>query len=342
MTDLDIQIDVPDDDDLGTSVRVLNNDGIPPWFKAAVVLLVGLLLLIMVAAFIVGRNRAADDEAPATTEAEKGDTPISSAEASPAMDMTLEAVEAWEQFAQTGNLEAIDGTFDPGGPQYALFAEQAAQDGVAAVDLDAQNLVRSDQGDITVVSMDLMVTDQDGNEEVLPYDAVYRPGENRVWTIVDRRQPGEVAVPPAQEVVDATAAGWDRFTRAIADDDGAAALAAVSGDTANLVEQLAAGGSAAGAETGLEDELEEVLLSRVRAATADEPAEALMAIIDADQRHGIVNGSLGSWTQTDADRVIATLEIDGEQITIVPFVTAADGWVFDLAAAMRATNGAEG
>ena len=66
MSDLDIQIDVPDDDDLDSSVRVLSGDIIPPWLKAAAILILGGLAALMIAAFLLGRTSEPTPE-PLTT-----------------------------------------------------------------------------------------------------------------------------------------------------------------------------------------------------------------------------------------------------------------------------------
>jgi hypothetical protein len=161
MTDLDIQIDVPDDDDLNSPVRVVNGSWFPPWFKAVAVLILGALAAIVIAAFLIGRSRVKDDDLvvpPASPTA-----PIASAAASPAIDSSLEAVQAWEAFAQTGDLTAVRPFFDPTGPQYALFATAADQRGsdgtgptpTAATDrlgFSARNLAESKSGNLTTVS----------------------------------------------------------------------------------------------------------------------------------------------------------------------------------------------
>lgn len=340
MTDLDIQIDVPDDDDLGSSVRVLNGDGLPPWFKAAVILLVGTLAAIAVGAFLLGRNRAAEED-PTGTPSEETTSAISSAENSPTVAMTLAAVQAWEDFARTADLEAVAETYDVAGPQYALFATAAAGQQTAEADFTARNLTEATDGDLTVVSMDLLI-DGPAGEEIFPYDMIYRTGQTRVWTVVDRRSPGTVALPPSQDIIDAASKSWTQFAQAVATGDGAAATEVVSADTITLAEQIATLSAGANAETGLSPDLESVLVARAEAASADHSPQVLIAILDPEQRRAIVNGQLSSWTMVAQERVIASLLLDGEQVTTVPFSASAEGWVVNLAAALQATEGEKG
>lgn len=340
MSDLDIQIDVPDDDDLDSSVRVLSGDAIPPWLKAAAVVVLGGLAALTIGAFLLGRSR--DEAAPVTTPT-VAVTPLASATASPAVGNSLEAVETWESYARSGNLEGLDATFDPAGPQYAVFQAAAVSGRATDVDFSARNLTEATTDGVTTVSMDLVVSGPEGSE-VYPFDLVYLEGGSRVWTVVDRRDPGTVALPPSPEVVEAARQTWAEFTDAISRGDGAAVTTVVSEDSRLLAEQVAAaaGGASLDDIDGpalINDSLFQLLTTRVRQSSAGGPGEALIALLDQDQRETLVIGELTSWTQVGPEAIVASLEVAGEPVTRVPFVATAGDWRFDLKGALEASGG---
>jgi hypothetical protein len=337
MADLDVEIDVPDDDDLGEPVRVLGGGWVPPWLKALAVLVLGAVLTILVGAFLLGRARAGDDGSSPSTQA----TSIESVEASPAISSALAAIEVWETFARTGDLTPVASHFDPNGPQYALFAEQAERAETADLELTARNLSEAAGSDTTTVSLELAVTGADG-EAVYPYDLVYLDGSVRVWTVIDRREPGSVALPPAQATIDLATASWATFASAVAAGDGAGASQAVSERT----RQLANGITAAIANDDrsqtaplTDPELFGLLVDRASAAGVDNAEGALLSLLDQQQRDAIASGALGLWTQTDPERVIASLEVEGQPVATVPFIASTGGWVFDLAGALETSQG---
>ena len=69
--------------------------------------------------------------------------------------------------------------------------------------------------------------------------------------------------------------------------------------------------------------------------------QALIAILDEDQREALLTGELTSWTQTGNGRIIASLELAGQPITTVPFVASDDGWSFDLKGALESSGGSQ-
>lgn len=342
MADLDIQIDVPDDDGLESPVRVLNGSRIPPWLTVAVLLGVGAIGILSVGAYLLGRTggSATDDEldpAPASLT-----TALESAPDSPAIERSLEAVSGWEDFTRTGDVSAIASTFDPNGPQYQLFEAAAGRETTDDLDFSARNLSESTDGLVTTVSMDLVVTSDEG-DEVYPYDFVYLDGNDRVWTVVDRRSSGAAAIPPAQEMIDGARQSWELFASSVAVEDGAGVLAVVGPETVELAGQLitaAEGGEVPASERVIADaELFDVLVERVRAAAPDDEGGALLALLDLDQRRSLVDGELASWTQTDPDKIIASLVVGGEPVALVPFVASAEGWAFDLVGAVSMSGG---
>ncbi|MDH4074387.1 MAG: hypothetical protein OEY41_11410 [Acidimicrobiia bacterium] len=344
MTDLDIQIDVPDDDGLNSPVRVLGgNNWLPPWFKAVVVILLGTLATIMLGAYLLGRSRAASNGDEGATDPSVSTT-IGSAASSPTIDASLAAVLAWEGFARSGDLDTIRPWFDEAGPQFALFAQSATAGTPGADDItfEPRNPVETEADGLTTVSMELAVTGPQG-QDVYLYDFVYRGESLKVWTVVDRRAPGTVALPPPQAVVDSATRNWDRFTSALAIGDAKGASTVVSEPTRVLVDQLTAAartGGGAPADGPITDpSLFEQLVSRVKAADAASPDNALLALLNADQRRALVTGKLASWTQVDADRVVASLIVDGKPTAIVPFRATAEGWMFDLVEALETSNG---
>lgn len=346
MTDLDIQIDVPDDDGLNSPVRVLGgNNWLPPWFKAALVILLGALATLMLGAYLLGRSRAAGNGDEGASSDPSVSTTIGSAASSPTVDASLAAVSAWEGFTRSADLDAVRPWFDDAGPQFALFSQSAATGapaGAEAVTFEARNPVETKADGLTTVSMELVVTGPQG-QDVYPYDLVYRGESLKVWTVVDRRAPGSVALPPPQAVIDSASQNWGRFTSALAIGDAKGASAVVSEPTRVLVDQVTSAARTGGgmpADGPVTDPaLFDQLVARVKAADAASPDNALLALLNADQRRALVTGQLASWTQVDADRVVASLIVDGKPTAIVPFRATAEGWMFDLVGALEPSNG---
>ena len=181
-------------------------------------------------------------------------------------------------------------------------------------------------------------------QEIFPYDLVYVDGAEQVWTVVDRRAPGTVALPPPQAVIDSASQNWTLFTSSLAIDNAAGVAAVVSEGTRQLAGQVAGaasgpGDEASAAEPLSDPELFSVLVARARAASAQRPDDALMAFLDSDQRRALVTGQLGTWTQVDPNRVVASLIVDGQRTATVPFVATAEGWAFDMVGALQASKG---
>jgi hypothetical protein len=346
MTDLDIQIDVPDDDGLHSPVRVLNgNSWLPPWLKALAVVLLGVFLTLLVGAFIFGRTRGGGEPETASSST----SPIASAAASPAVEASLGAVQGWESFARNGDLATVAPYFDEAGPQFDLFrqgAPAAASPGPGAgggLDFSARNISEARSGDLTTVSMDLVVTSARG-QEIFPYDLVYRGDSTKAWTVVDRRSPGTVALPPPQPVVDAATQSWGIFTSAVAIDDAHGAATAVSGQTRLLASQVAAaldGDANSPPPTSplANTELFRQLVERARATNSRDADRILLSLLNADQRRALVTGQLTTWTQVEPDRVVASLVVDGKPTAVVPFRAEEQGWAFDLVGALAASTG---
>ena len=335
MTDLDIQIDVPDDDDLGSPVRVLNGSWVPPWLKAVAVLIVGALLALGIAAFLLGRSRA--EEPPALVPPTVQSTELASAATSPSIEASLVAVQQWQAFAETGDLSALEG-FDPDGPQYRLLAQSSVPSDSGELEFAARNLTESVDGVMTTVSLDMVVSGPNG-QEVYPYDFVYLDGLQQVWTVIDRRSPGTAALPPAADMIEAAKQSWRLFTSSMSIGDGEGVIDVVSADTATLADQILAAEPGSGDPALVEVELYDLLVERSRQATAETPGEVVIAMLDAGQRQTLVVGELTSWTQTDPDKIIASLEVAGEPVAVVPFVATTEGWQFDLVAAMNTSGG---
>ncbi len=338
MTDLDIQIDVPDDDDLGSPVRVLNGSWVPPWLKAVAVLIVGALLALGIGAFLLGRSRA--EEAPTLVPPTVRSTELASVATSPTIESSMQAVQQWETYTQTGDLSALDGSFDPNGPQYTLLAQNAPGPDTAELDFAARNLTEVTEGVVTTVSMDLVVSGPEG-QEVYPYDFVYLDGRSEVWTVVDRRAPGTAALPPASEMIESAKQTWRLFTSSMSIGDGQGVIDVVSADTVALAERLSGDGTETASDEAvlIDGELFDLLAERSRRASAETPGDVAIAMLDAGQRQTLVVGELTSWTQTDPDRIIASLEVAGEPVAIVPFVATTEGWDFDLVGALNTSGG---
>ena len=339
MTDLDIQIDVPDDDDLGSPVRVVNGDSIPPWLKVAAVMVLAGLAVLIIGAFVLGRLRSAGDP---LAEPTVPTTPIASAEATPAIQSTLDAIQSWEQFARDGDLTAISFAFDPAGPQYAMFRDSALPSVGSEVDFGARNLSETHADDVTTVSLDLIVTDA-GASQNYPFDFVFLNGSTQVWTVIDRRSPGTVALPPEPEVVEVITGIWEGYKESMALGDGNGVVESVSVESQVLGDQVAAAvdGNPVDQPVITDRPLFDLLVSRARQSTATDSGQALIAILDEDQREALLTGELTSWTQTGNGRIIASLELAGQPITTVPFVASDDGWSFDLKGALESSGGSQ-
>ena len=337
MSDLDIQIDVPDDDDLGSPVRVLGGDTIPPWLKAVAVLILGALAAVMVGAFLLGRSRGAEE--PAAPTQLSSSVVDSAAVSSEAIERSQEAVDAWADFVRTGDLDTVAAAFDPEGPQYALFSDTVADPRPEDVTFSGRNLTEATDGDMTTVSMDLVVAGPDG-ENVYPYDFVFLGDRDRVWTVIDRRAPGNAALPPTPDAVASASQAWSLYTSSVSLGDGAGAAEVVSAESLQLAEQVAA--ATAGEEVPeplLADELFDVLVRRVSQTSARNPEETLVAVLDPEQREALVIGELTMWTMVGDGRIEASLEVAGQPVAVVPFVATGDGWVFDLKGALESSGG---
>ncbi|MEM9611750.1 MAG: hypothetical protein AAF962_04000 [Actinomycetota bacterium] len=338
MSDLDIQIDVPDDDDLDSSVRVLSGDIIPPWLKAAAILILGGLAALMIAAFLLGRTSDPTPE-PLTTSTTVTSTSVDGPTAMPATEQALSAIDAWADYARTGDLAPLGATFDPAGPQYAMFEANVADPRASDVTFAAGNVTEStDAQGVTTVSLDLAVT-SDAGTQTYPYDFVFLEGSNRVWTVTDRRSPGQVALPPPPAVEAAARQTWSLFVSSVGIDDGIGAAEVVSDDSIALATQV--GRAAAGDDVTdplVAPGVFEILVDRAELRNATEPGPALVAMLDPDQREAIAIGGLTSWTMVDEGRVVATLEVAGQAVASVPFVATAEGWAFDLKGALETTG----
>ncbi len=337
MSDLDIQIDVPDDDDLGSSVRVLNGDSIPPWLKAAAIVVLAGLTVLTVGAFLLGRFRGSEDPLIVPTSST---SPIVSAEASPAIENSLEAIQDWEQFTSDGDLSAVSRSFDPAGPQFAMFRQSPISGPDSEVDFSALNLSETVGGEMTTVSFDLVVT-TDGTAQTYPFDFVYLEGSELVWTVIDRRSPGTVALPPTVETVGVITQVWEGYTASLALGDGAGVARSVSTDSQILGDQVASGAADNPVDQPIisDRQLFDLLVSRARQASAADSGHALIAMLDDNQRQAFLTGELTSWTQIDDSQVIASLEVAGQPVATVPFVASADGWSFDLKGALESSGG---
>lgn len=338
MSDLDIQIDVPDDDDLDSSVRVLSGDAIPPWLKAAAILVLGGLAALTIGAFLLGRSRG--EEAPVTTPT-VATTSLSSGPVTSATGNALAAVDAWEGYARNGDLAPLARVFNPEGPQYAMLEAGVADPRPEQIAFDARNLSERNEDGITTVSMDLVVSGAE-RQAVYPYDFVFLAGDDRVWTVIDRRSPGTIALPPPAEIVASARQSWSLFVSAMAIGDGDGASAVVGAESRELAAQV---GRAVAGET-ITDPLVpagvfELLVDRAAMSGAQEPADALVALLDPDQREAIAIGELASWTMVDDERVVASLEVAGQPVATVPFVASAEGWAFDLKGALESTGSTE-
>ena len=339
MTDLDIQIDDPDDDEPDAAVRVLSGGIIPPWLKVAGLIVLGGMVALIAGAFLLGRIRT--DEEPLITPT-VATTPLASAEASPAIEHALDAVDAWERFAREGDLGIVAGTFDEDGPQFAMFEDSPPDpDGPTSVDFTARNLSEQRDQETTTVSMDLVVV-TDGLAQTYPYDFVYLDDSDLVWTVIDRRAPGTTALPPPADAIAGAQASWETFTAAMSIGDGRGALDVVSADSQILADQVASAAAGQVVDQPLIDdpELFDLLVARVERAAAADSGEAMIAMLDPDQRQTLVIGDLTSWTQVDENQLIATLELSGQEVATVPFLATAEGWTFDLRQALASSGGA--
>ncbi|MEL7158191.1 MAG: hypothetical protein AAFN30_16550, partial [Actinomycetota bacterium] len=301
--------------------------------------ILGGLAALTIGAFLLGRSNGGDED-PVTTPT-VATTPLASAPASPASENALAAVDAWETYARSGDLAAVGRVFDPDGPQYAMLEAGVADPRSEEVDFDARNLRERTEDGITTVSMDLVVSGATG-QAVYPYDFVYLGDSDRVWTVIDRRSPGTVALPPPDEIVASARQSWSLFASSLAIGDGAGASTVVGVESRELSAQV--GRAVAGevvAEPLVPAGVFELLVDRAAMTNAREPDEVLVTLLDADQRQAIAIGELSSWTMVEDERVVASLDVAGQSVATVPFVASAEGWAFDLKGALESTGSTE-
>ncbi len=299
MTDLDIDIDIPDDDDLHAPPPVLDNGDNPSmWPRLAAV-----AALVIAAIVGYGYLTTPDPEPAAAPPPPTEPTPATTAPTAaplpePETTQMLAAVDAWERFAATGDLATVADTFDGEGPQHALFSDQAGQetDPVPLLFEAAETgIVRSD--DLVTVSTDLTVTTPDGQATVYPYDFVFLGDSPAVWTVIDRRAPGTRALPPSRRIISEAERTWTAIADAVRRGDLATAATFLNGGGMNGVD---AGSAPVFTET---------------------------------QQAAIADGRLHTWTQISPTQVIASLDVDGIDVATVPFTLGGDQWVFDHATA---------
>jgi len=294
MTDLDIDIDIPDDDDLHAPPPVLDNGDNPSiWPKLAAGVAIVVAAIGGYGYFTSPDPEPAATPPPATEPTPLPSAPTTTAVPDPAVTQMLAAVAAWERFATTGALAEVVGSFDSEGPQYALFTDQAdtrSEPGSLRFTAAEAGIVRGDG--LVTVSTDLTVTASDGAVTEYPYDFVFLDDSTAVWTVVDRRAPGSPALPPPPQTVLAVEQSWTALTDALGAGDLTTAATLVS-------------------------------------ATGDDPAP----VFTETQLTAIMNGRLHTWTQINPSQVIASLEVDGTDIATVPFTLEGDRWLFDYSAA---------
>lgn len=298
MTDLDIDIDIPDDDDLHAPPPVLDNGDNPPvWPKLAAAALV--IAAIAGYGYLSSPDPEPSAAPPPATESTPATTaPTTAPLPDPETTQMLAAVDAWERFAATGDLAAVADSFDGEGPQHALFSEQADQ-GADPVPLRFEaaetGITRSD--DLVTVSTELTVTAPDGQATVYPYDFVFLGDSTAVWTVIDRRAPGTPTLPPSPQIVSAAERTWTAIADAIR-----------SGDLATAATFVTDG--------GMND-----------SDAVSEP------VFTGTQQAAIADGRLHTWTQISPTQVIASLDVDGIEVATVPFALDGDQWLFDHATA---------
>ena len=360
MNDLDVEIDVPDDEDLGVTRRGRDLQLFPAWLRASLVALLVLFGAVLLASFALGRlqdsesREVANDPSGPTIDDEPieqsdPDEDVSSevGNPSPAISAATAAVTAWEGFARTGSVSELGDTFDQTGPQYGLFQDVSGT-GEAAVDFEPTKMTEHQSQDVTTVSMELVVSTA-GTQRVYAYDFVFRDGQAGVWTVLDRESPGSVAFPPSPAVISNAEATWSNFVNAVAGNDSVAVESTVTTSTIALAQHLLEVSSGAAIEgddgddpnpalDGIDPALVSSLAGRVSQANPADPAGAVLSLLDDRQAQAIANGTLIGWTQTGPTTMVAWLEQDGTRVTVVPFRLRNDQWRFDLQSALGAAQ----
>jgi len=98
-----------------------------------------------------------------------------------------EALTAWGQFAGSGDLADVEGFFDPHGPQWSVFEEEAGSVGAPfAVEFDEESLI-SDGGSAVLRAAVRLVADG-GDRLVVEWEIELRPDQDgrwRIWSVRD-------------------------------------------------------------------------------------------------------------------------------------------------------------
>ena len=337
MSQYDVEIDIPDDDNLGSDYGSADSAWAPNWVKPLLLMMLIAVLVLMLVAFVAGRkNSSSTPDANGVDDGAGTDNSVApdpQAENGLIEARAVEAIRAWEGAARTGNTDGLDQYFDPEGPQYEAIANNLEPTEVAFLAIEP--LVSTTDNDAIVVSLTMVVVDAAGESRYL-YDLVYREGSNLVWTVVDRGEAPESSHPPEIHVVESATRSWNQLVEAIDNNDSEQALASVSGSTRQLAEQIFDALTSSETTSALiGDAMFSEIVERVRLIEPDHAGDIVIYLVGDGRVDQFSKGSLVSWTTGIEDLLVAQLDVEGEVVTSVPFSETDGDWSFDLVAAME-------
>jgi len=342
MNQYDVEIEVPDDDDLGPEFRTADNSWAPVWIKPLLAAMILAVLVLMVGAYLAGRggsDRQDHDGSQASSSAPS--TPDDPTVAGPDLEAdslsvkTTEAVHAWAQFARTGDSAELENHFDPNGPQFGELMASNEPTEVTFLPIDLSQTTRADGS--TVVSLTMIVVDAEG-ETRYPYDFVYRAGSPLVWTVVDRRVDEDEASPPSGESIQSAIQSWDDMVEAIQADDHERVSSLVSPSTRDLANEiLGAIGATSTPQSNLVDDqaVFRALVDSAESEGLDSPDSVVSFLVGGGRSSQLAQGTLAQWTEASNDVVVATLWVQDEPVATVPFTKSEGSWLFDFVAALE-------
>ena len=337
MEDLDIHIDTGEDPELDAAPPVLDSgDRASLWPKLA-----ALAAVLLLAAAVYGMYRGTGEEPSADPVPPEAATPTS-APSSEAPTTTvpdeitsaIAAVDAWETFSSTGDLADMNATFDPAGPQYALFVDQANRiDSGSAWRFELTDVTYAHEDDVLTVSTDLVVTGPGDQRATYPYDFIFLAGSEKVWTVVDRRSPAEAVMPPSPDVVQAATDTWRMITATGGATRPPGADEWLTSNSITLLAQVIAGTSEpAGPLTDPDDVLVE-LTGWADQNGLDNPTDIVVRILSDTGLDTVEADQLTGWAQPGHDRVLAIVAQDDRPV-VIPFELEDGRWKLDLVSAL--------
>ena len=300
MTDLDIEIEIPGEDEPEAGPPVYSRQGSdPPWRRIGATIAVAAIALASYGYLQSDPQPEPAAESAPTTAPATAPPPPTEQPLAYEIEQTLAAVEAWERFANTHDPNVLHDAFDPEGPQAQLLQSMADSTPNPGWAMALRDPAVGPEDGYIAVSGTLLVTDPNGATASHAYDFVYLDSNPTVvWTVTDRANPQAAVLPPTPADIAAATQVWEAMLESLANERADLDLF-VTDQTAALFDSS--------------EELGSYLRGRSN-----------------------LTGRLAGWTETGTDTITAVLATaDGDVVASVPFRRIDDEWLLDLEGAIN-------